>query len=303
MLSDRSYMRHDASPRSPGFLVWFLGVLAGVFVLQRIAEVFFGSDALVRYGALSSRTLLGGEIWRLVTYALLHGGLTHLLLNCLGLFFIGRILQNTLETRRLAWLTLVGALGGAALWFAFHFGRRGTVIGASGIAMTYLTVFACLYPRRNITIFLFFIIPVTIQPVWLVGILAGIDLLGLVTRELPHSGSLYGVAHSAHLGGMAAGWLFHRLALTPSRPRFATTVEPPAWLKKRSARSEPVYSVNLGSTSAAPQPPPPAVPGTSDALKAEVDRILDKINLRGFASLTEEEKRVLDEARQHLSHR
>lgn len=304
MLSDRSYMRHEASPRSPGFLVCFLGVLAGVFVLQRIAEVFFGSDALLRYGALSARALLAGEIWRPVTYALLHGGLAHLLLNCLGLFFIGRALQDVLGPRRLAWLTLVGALGGAALWFAFHFGRRGTVIGASGIAMTYLTVFACLYPRRNITMLLFFVIPVTVQPVWLVGILAGVDLLGLITRELPHSASLYGVAHSAHLGGVAAGWLFHRLVIAAPRPGFGTAIEPPAWLRKRAARPAPAYSVNLEPSPAATRSPrPAAATGTSDTLKAEVDRILDKINLHGFASLTDAEKRVLDEARQHLSHR
>ncbi len=40
-----------------------------------------------------------------------------------------------------------------------------------------------------------------------------------------------------------------------------------------------------------------------DALRAEVDRILDKINLHGFGSLTPAEKRVLDDARQHLNHR
>jgi hypothetical protein len=32
-----------------------------------------------------------------------------------------------------------------------------------------------------------------------------------------------------------------------------------------------------------------------------VDRILDKINLHGFGSLSAAEKRVLDEARQHIN--
>lgn len=312
MLSDRSYMRHEASKRSPGFLVWFLGGLAGVFVLQRIAEVFFGSDALLRYGVLSTHGLMAGEIWRPFTYALLHGGLTHLLLNCLGLFFIGRALQEVLGSKQLGWLSVAGALGGAALWSVFHFNRPGNVIGASGIAMTYLTVFACLYPRRSMTILLFFVIPVTIQPIWLVGILAGIDVLGLITQELPRSTSLYGVAHSAHLGGVVAGWLFYRLAIMAPRRRSSTNVEPPAWFKNR-ARPAPAYSVNLGSSARESEGggassngatgPAPATAGSRDALKAEVDRILDKINLRGFASLTDHEKRILDEARQQLSHR
>ena len=40
-----------------------------------------------------------------------------------------------------------------------------------------------------------------------------------------------------------------------------------------------------------------------DDLRAEVDRILDKINSQGFGALTDEEKRVLDEARDLLSRR
>jgi hypothetical protein len=36
-------------------------------------------------------------------------------------------------------------------------------------------------------------------------------------------------------------------------------------------------------------------------LRAEVDRILDNINREGFGALTEEEKRLLDEARDLLS--
>lgn len=308
-------MRHETGRRPPSFLAWFLGVLAGVFVLQRVGEVFFGSDALLRFGALSAHGLFAWELWRPLTYALLHGSLTHLLLNCLGVYFMGSALQDSLGSRRLAWLTVVGALGGAALWTGLHLNRTGNVIGASGIAMTYLTVFACMNPRRSMTVLLFFIIPVTIQPIWLLGIFAGIDLLGLLAYELPRSASLYGVAHSAHLGGMIAGWLFYRFVIAAPGPRFSPSIEPPAWLKKRAARPAPAYTVNL-------DPPAPASPGPSsdkrlsstpaasatssasrDALKAEVDRILDKINLRGFSSLTDAEKRVLDEARQQLSHR
>jgi hypothetical protein len=40
-----------------------------------------------------------------------------------------------------------------------------------------------------------------------------------------------------------------------------------------------------------------------DHLRAEVDRILDKINSEGFGALTEDEKRRLDEARDLLSRR
>lgn len=315
MLSDRSYMRHETGARAFRFLAWFLGALAAVFILQRVEEVFFRSDTLLRLGALSSHGLKDGKIWAPLSYALFHGSLTHLLINGLGLFFVGRILQDALGGARLAWLTVAGALGGAAAWLAVYFNRPGTVIGASGIVMAYLTVFACLYPWRRATMLLFFIIPVTIQPAWLILIVGLIEAAGFLLKELPGSDTLYGIAHSAHLGGMAAGWLFHRLVIAAPRLRPGASIEPPAWLRKRKARPTPAYSVDLGEAAVSPPPvasaasagravdTPPAFGASREAIKAEVDRILDKINLHGFASLTEKEKRVLDEARQHLSHR
>ena len=323
MLSDRSYMRRETDERPVRFLAWFLGAIAVVFVLQRVAEVFFRSDALLRYGALSADELRDGQVWTLLSYALLHGNLTHLLINGLGLFFVGRILQDALGSTRLAWLTVVGALGGAAAWLAVYFNRPGSVIGASGIVMAYLTVFACLYLWRRVTLLVFFIIPVTIQPVWLIAVVGGMELIGFLLKELPGSGTFYGITHAAHLGGMAAGWLFYRFAIVARRSRSGASIEAPAWLRKRGARPAPAYTVNIEpvasatpppaattptipqapptATARAAMPPPSSVP--REALKAEVDRILDKISLHGIASLSDSEKRVLDEARQQLSHR
>jgi hypothetical protein len=48
------------------------------------------------------------------------------------------------------------------------------------------------------------------------------------------------------------------------------------------------------SSSASPAQP-------TSHLRAEVDRILDKINSQGFGALTAQEKRVLDEAKDLLN--
>lgn len=309
-------MRHEPRKSPSGFLVWFLGALAAVFVVEAVLTRWFGVDALWRFGALSPRAVLGGEIWTPFTYALLHGSLSHLLLNGIALFFIGRVLENVMGARRLAWLTAAAALGGALAWLGLNVGlnRPGSVIGASAVAMAYLTVFACLFPWRKMTVLLFFIIPVSVQPFWLVTILGGIDLLGLITHELPGRGTIYGVApiaHSAHLGGMIAGWLFHRFVLSPSRPRSGgAVIEPPKWFRKRAKLPPTSYTVNIGTPASATSGSSPvearAAANDADslrALRAEVDRILDKISQHGVGSLTEKETRVLDEARQLLSHR
>ena len=305
MLSDRSYMRVPSGRNPPSVLAWFLGILMGVFILQNIAQ-WTGSDAFFEYGALSSGGVRHGWVWTLFTYALLHGGIFHLLVNGLGLFFFGRELEAALGSRRFTQALFVTALGGGLAWLALHFHRSDIVIGASGILMGLLTIYACLYPRRPLTLLLFFVIPVTLQPVWIVALFGGIDLLGLIFWELPGHGSLYGVAHSAHLGGLAAGWLFYQLLVARSLPFMsgaAPAIEPPTWFRRRASRPTATYTVNLSSPPPAAARPAAAAPTSRDSLRAEVDRILDKINLHGFGALTPEEKRVLDEARQHLNPR
>jgi hypothetical protein len=65
-------------------------------------------------------------------------------------------------------------------------------------------------------------------------------------------------------------------------------VELPGWIRKKNTPQGTghAYRINLSER---------------ESLKAEVDRILDKINTSGFGSLTAEEKRTLDAARTILS--
>ncbi len=307
MLSDRSYMRGDYARNPPSVLAWFLGLLVGVFVTEQILRVWIGSEALLDYGALSSIGIRTGQVWTVLTYALLHGGIGHLLMNGLGLYFIGRELQTRLGPTRFLQLILFAALGGALVWLGVHLNRPGSVIGASGVLMAFLAVFACYEPRRPIQLLLFFVLPITVQPIWVVGVLGSIDLLGFLFYELPKSQSLYGVAHSAHLGGLAAGWLFYQFFVARSSLSLpGTDMEPLAWFRRKDSRPAVSSRVNLDPrgpvASSALAPPPPAT-ARRDALRVEVDRILDKINLHGFGSLTADEKRVLDEARNHLNPR
>jgi membrane associated rhomboid family serine protease len=302
MLSDRSYMRGDFARTPPSVLAWFLGLLVGGFVLQQVFRVWIGSSAPFDYGALSSANIRSGQVWTLLTYVLLHGGIGHLLMNGLGIYFIGRELQTRLGPERFLKLILTGALGAGLVWLGVHLNNRGLVIGASGVVMAFLAVFACYDPRRPIRLLLFFVLPVTVQPIWVVGVLGSVDLLGFLFYELPKNQSLYGVAHSAHLGGLAAGWLFYTFAVARSPGVSGTVIEPPAWFTRKDSRPALNARVNLEPRSNAPRP---AGPGAAkrDFLRAEVDRILDKINLHGFSSLTADEKRVLDEARDHLNPR
>jgi hypothetical protein len=66
-----------------------------------------------------------------------------------------------------------------------------------------------------------------------------------------------------------------------------TTVEQPAWFKRREKKGQHIsYKVNRGKR---------------DDLQIEVDRILDKINISGFGSLSASEKQTLDRAKDILN--
>ncbi|MFH1499032.1 MAG: rhomboid family intramembrane serine protease [Verrucomicrobiota bacterium] len=285
----------DPSPASARPMVfWLLAALVVAFVLQQITEIWFQSRFAWDHFALSATTVKTGQVWTLLSYGLMHGGVFHLLINGLLIFFLGRALESEFGGRRLLHLTLWGTLGGALLWLAINHQRSAQLAGASAAAMALLTVFACLNPRRPITLLLFFVLPVTLLPIWLLAIVGGIDVLGLLFREIPGGGRSGSIAHSAHLGGLAAGWLYYRFALSGDSPRTpwrgTAEIETPRWFRKarRTGLSEAPYKVDIRTT---------------DDLRAEVDRILDKINSEGFGALTPTEKARLDEARDLLSKR
>jgi hypothetical protein len=166
-------------------------------------------------------------------------------------------------------------------------------------------VFAAINPNRPITLLLFFIVPVTFKPKWIVIFLGAFDLFGFLFYESVGGTGLGNIAHSAHLGGFALGWLFYRYVyLGKGRPGFRPSIELPRWFKRRKQQGDSTgaYTVNVGSSSTGNSPAPASSPRHVD-MRAEVDRILDKINTKGFGALTEEEKRVLDRAKDTLNRR
>ena len=289
-----------AEPAEPRFLRGFLFVLVAVFVAQKVLEVWFGSAAAVDYGALSWSRLRAGYFWTPLTHALLHGGVFHLLCNVAGIFFLGRHLQESVGPARLAALTVFGGLGAGLAWLGLNQGRPGYMIGASGVGMAYLAAFVALDPRRP------FIFPLLRRAVPAWALLAGfcaLDIAGLLLREAPRRDTLLGVAHSAHLGGVAAGWLACRLFLAPRSLLHALRpgIEPPRWARQAGRRPAPAYRVNLDPP--APASVLPAERARHATLRAEVDRLLDQVAERGFDALTPDERRFLADAGRNLNRR
>ncbi len=313
MLSDRSYMRADYEREKLRALPWLLGILAAALLLEILlySPWFDGAGAIFGKLILNPDGLRHWRLWTLLTYGLYNsvlgpGGIFFAVFTLMALFFMGRELEPLLGPRRLVGLFLGALLLGALAWTAVNW-RHGVMLagytpGLCGLLMFY----ACVYPDEPFRFLLFFFLPVTIRPRKLVLALLSLDFFALIFFELAGGTMPLAYAPSAHLGGMAAGWLCHRLwrgneqtmgwrqpvteLLGVPRPAFTLT----RWLRKNRTAADP-----------APATAAPAVarPATSDTLRTEVDRILDKINTDGFAALTPAEKRTLDEARNRLSRR
>lgn len=291
MLSDRTYMRNDYARRPTPVVLWLISALIAGFVLQNIFDRWLGSQGFTALFSLSAFGIQHGYLWGLVSYTLLHDGILHLLFNGLGIFFLGRELTPLLGPQRLLAVYFGAAVLGGLVWLVVHYFGGGTVlIGASACVVGLFIVFACFYPDREITFLVFFVLPVTLKPKVLAWILIGVDLLGFLFSELPGGGFDSEIAHSAHLGGMLAGWIYFRYfhANNGWDRAASVSVELPRWLRRKVQTSAQSLTTNIGGRRQA-------------ELRTQVDRILDKINSQGFGTLTDEEKRTLDEAKDLLS--
>src|SRR5262249_59266230 len=104
--------------------------LIGAAVLRFLYDVSTGSThGWALYGPL----VRSGEYWRLLSYALEHGGALHIFVNMSAVYTLGAALERGLGTWRFALVSLATCLGSAA--FALFFSFRVPTVGASGMIL------------------------------------------------------------------------------------------------------------------------------------------------------------------------
>jgi membrane associated rhomboid family serine protease len=181
-------------------------------------EWLTGGDQLRAYCALwpwGGERLYGTppfEFWQLVTYAFLHdtGSIWHLLGNMFALYMFGPDVERTLGARRFSLYycsCVIGAALAQLLVVQYFAPGPYETIGASGGIFGLLLFYGMAFPHRRLLL----LFPPIPMPAWLF-----VTLYGVLELTLGVSGRMQGVAHFAHLGGMATGFL---LILYWRRPR------------------------------------------------------------------------------------
>ena len=153
----------------------------------------------------------GFEPWQLVTYGFLHGGFTHLFFNMFALYMFGGEIERLLGARRYVVYYLTCIVGAALAQLAVVGGadlRPVPTVGASGGVFGLLLAFGMAFPRRRIML----LFPPIPMPAWVF-----VTLYGLLELYLGVTRTGQGIAHFAHLGGMAAGYAL--LVYWRGRPR------------------------------------------------------------------------------------
>jgi len=141
--------------------------------------------------------------WQLVSYSFLHGGLMHLFFNMLGLWMFGAELERLWGPKRFLQFYFASVLtaGLTQLLFAALSGAQYPTVGASGGLFGLLLAFGMMFPNR---IIMPLFPPIPMKAKVFVAVFGGLELLFGVT------GTMQGVAHFAHLGGMLGGFLMIR---------------------------------------------------------------------------------------------
>lgn len=241
---------------------------------------------------LETAKVLSGQVWRVFTMAFCHDRYTiwHIFMNMLVLWWFGPTLETMYGSKEFLLFYLGGALAASLAYIGLDVltGDPVPAIGASGAVMAVTVLFAFHFPTHIIRVF--YIIPIEIR--WLVWIYALVDLHP-VLLELSGSSFSDGIAHAAHLGGLAFGFLYSRRRWYLS-PFFTLS-----WLPQ-SLRSSSWFTSNRpGPFSAQPPMPPreivpfPRARVAREADSSQLDDLLDKIRVSGQESLTEEEIQTL----------
>lgn len=235
--------------------------------------------------------------YQLLTYMFMHGGFTHIFCNMFTLWMFGRIVENTLGTKRFLWLFLICGIGagvcqeiaqgavyliqglgnyqtvsdGATSIMMSQYLNMWTTVGASGACYGVLIAYGMLYPNERVMLL---IPPIPMKAKYMVIGFIALDFFAAFGMKGD------GVAHFAHLGGALIGFL---VMLYWKKKQHARNSAFTSWEeykpKKESAWTR--FRNKMKSNNKEKN---------AESNQKEIDKILDKIKRSGYDSLTKEEK-------------
>ena len=232
-----------------------------------------GQSGVVNYLVFDSALIWSGaQVWRVLTYAFVHGPSTlfWLAVEMYMLFVFGREVERFIGRRAYIALYLVLLFVPPALLTIWGFWQHSGLAGSIAIHFGIFIAFATIYPRAELFL--------RIMAKWVALILAAVYTFQLLAY---HAWSNLVVVWTS----IGAAFLF--VELRGAGPELV-------WLSELKARFGPKPKFQV-----VPKARPRRVAESDDAY-ASIDPILDKISKFGIGSLTANERRQLDRERERL---
>jgi len=270
-----------------GIITFLLIIANGIVTYKGLNDFIFFDKFLFNV----DRILIDKDYKRLVTSGFLHADWTHFAFNMITLYLFSQSLEAYIGIPAFLALYFVSLVGGNLLALYIHRNHPDySAIGASGAVSGLVFASIGLFPGMEIG---FILLPIFI-PAWLYGIAYVLySIYGIKTKK-------DNIGHEAHLGGGIVG-LIIAIGINPSiiqtnyfpiililipsltflylivkKPHFLI-VQNPFSKTKNVVTIEDKYNSNKASK------------------QSELDKILDKINKKGYDKLTKKEKDKLNE--------
>ncbi len=259
-----NYQVRFGSPWTPA-VKYLIIVNFGIYFLEGLT----GISPVRAFGLVPYAVLHKGAFWQLVTYMFLHGGLLHVGFNMFALWMFGTQIESTWGTKRFLRYYFITGIGAGVVNVLFNTGSMIPTIGASGAIYGVLLAYGLLFP--NNLILLYFFIPMKAK--YFVMLFAAMEFF----MTLSYS-SADGIARYAHLGGMAVGLLYLK------GPQWYRNLSGHAVQKRKQHREAIQIKFDARHLT------------DIEAIRGEVDYLLDRISRVGYENLTPEEKERLEEA-------
>ena len=216
--------------------------------------------------------------WSGLTASFVHGNVFHWLITSAMLGLFGPAVERKLGSTRFLGFYLYCGIGAALFALGLNSVlRMDPVGGASGALFGVMLAFVMYWPDARLSIFP---LPVTLtaRTVFLTLVAADVTL-GLLGRS--------NIAHFAHLGGALAGYFFIRLQMLTTRK----PIPRPAPAPRRPVVTPMRVHDNAGEL----RPAMPMADARPEFSPDELDRLLDKIARSGIDSLTNLERKFLND--------
>jgi len=189
--------------RNYNAVYWLIGINIFIFAVTRLLGGNLQQTITVRM-AMIPLAVTHGWVWTFVTYMFMHGGITHILFNMLGLLIFGIHVEKQMGSSEfLLFYFATGILAGVFSFGVYYVTRNywAALIGASGALFAVQLAYAVFFPDS--IIYIWGILPLR-APVMVLGFTA-LELFFSIT------GRNSGVAHLTHLAGFGFGWIYFLL--------------------------------------------------------------------------------------------